>query len=176
MMGRVRISWYTSESATESIRLDGTEIHTDEFATKKNHEHITAILSDGDYNLVITSADASGNSNSSTIEFTVDVGATADNGNSGNTNSGGNSASDSDDEGEASSEISTTTMQIAVLAIVFLLIVAFIRVSRNDNEENDKWSIIDSGNETRTQCVLQTVIYHQSRWQVSCQIKTNENP
>ena len=137
--GRVRISWYTSESATESISLDGTEIHTDSFATKKNHEHITTILSDGDYNLVVTSADASGNSNSSTIEFTVDVGATADNGNTGNTN-GGDSASDSDDEGEASSEISSTTMQIAVLAIVFLLIVAFIRVSRNDNEDNDKWS------------------------------------
>ena len=138
--GRVRISWYTSESATESISLDGTEIHTDSFATKKNHEHITTILSDGDYNLVVTSADASGNSNSSTIEFTVDVGATADNnGNSANNNNG-DSASDSDDEGEASSEISSATMQIAVLAIVFLLIVAFIRVSRNDNEENDKWS------------------------------------
>ena len=137
--GRVRISWYTSESATESISLDGTEIHTDGFATKKNHEHITTILSDGDYNLVVISADASGNSNSSTIGFTVDVGATADNSNSANNNNG-DSASDSDDEGEASSEISSTTMQIAVLAIVFLLIVAFIRVSRNDNEENDKWS------------------------------------
>jgi len=138
--GRARISWYTSESATESVSLDGTVIHTDEFATKKNHEHITTILSDGDYTLVVTSADASDNSNSSTIEFTVDVGATADNGNTGNNNGGTTSPDSNDDTEESSSEISSTTIQIAVLAVVFLLIVAFIRVNRNDIEEDDKWS------------------------------------
>jgi len=36
--------------------------------------------------------------------------------------------------------MSSTTIQIAVLAVVFLLIVAFIRVNRNDTEEDDKWS------------------------------------
>ena len=138
--GRARISWYTSESATESISLDGTVIHTDEFATKKNHEHITTILSDGDYTLVVTSADASDNSNSSTIEFTVDVGATADNGNTGNNNGDTTTPDSNDDDDEASSKMSSTTIQIAVLAVVFLLIVAFIRVNRNDTEEDDKWS------------------------------------
>ena len=138
--GRARISWYTSESATESISLDGTVIHTDEFATKKNHEHITTILSDGDYTLVVTSADASDNSNSSTIEFTVDVGATADNSNTGNNNDDTTTPDNNDDTEETSSEISSTTIQIAVLAIILLLIVAFIRVNRNDIEEDDKWS------------------------------------
>ena len=138
--GRARISWYTSESATESISLDGTVIHTDEFATKKNHEHITTILSDGDYSLVVTSADASDNSNSSTIEFTVDVGATADNSNTGNNNDDTTTPDNNDDTEETSSEISSTTIQIAVLAIILLLIVAFIRVNRNDIEEDDKWS------------------------------------
>ncbi|MED6337695.1 MAG: fibronectin type III domain-containing protein, partial [Candidatus Thermoplasmatota archaeon] len=138
--GRARISWYTSESSTESISLDGTVIHTDDFATKKNHEHITAILSDGDYTLVVTSADASDNSNASTIEFTVDVGASGNNGNTGNNNGGTNSPDSNDDNDEASSEISSTTLQIAVLGVVFLLIVAFIRVSKNDNDSDDKWS------------------------------------
>ena len=138
--GRARISWYTSESATESISLDGTVIHIDEFATKKNHEHITTILSDGDYTLVVTSADASDNSNSSTIEFTVDVGATADSGNTGNDNGDTTTPDSNDDDDEASSKMSSSTIQIAVLAVIFLLIVAFIRVNRNDTEEDDKWS------------------------------------
>ena len=138
--GKARISWYTSESATESISLDGTVIHTDEFATKKNHEHITTILSDGDYTLSVVSADASGNSNSSTIEFTVDVGASGNTGNNGNNNGGTTNPDSNDDKDETSSEISSTTLQVAVLAVVFLLIVAFIRVSKNDNDENDKWA------------------------------------
>ena len=137
--GKARISWYTSESATESSSLDGTVIHSDEFATKKNHEHITTILSDGDYSLSVVSADASGNSNSSTIEFTVDVGASGNTGDTGNNGVTTNPDSN-DDKDAASSEISSTTLQVAVLAIVFLLIVAFIRVSKNDKDENDKWS------------------------------------
>ena len=138
--GRARISWYTSESSTESISLDGTVIHTDEFATKKNHEHITTILSDGDYTLVVTSADASDNSNASTIEFTVDVGASTNNDNTGNNNDGDTpSDNDGKDDG-TSSEVSSTTLQIAFLAVVFLLIVAFIRASRNGNNGDDKWS------------------------------------
>ena len=124
----------------QSISLDGTVIHSDEFATKKNHEHITTILSDGDYTLSVVSADASGNSNSSTIEFTVDVGASGNTGNTGNNNGGTTNPDSNDDKDETSSEISSTTLQVAVLAVVFLLIVAFIRVSKNDNDENDKWS------------------------------------
>ena len=90
--------------------------------------------------MVVTSADASDNSNSSTIEFTVDVGATADNGNTGNNNDDTTTPDSNDETDESSSEISSTTIQIAVLAVVFLLIIAFIRVNRNDIEEDDKWS------------------------------------
>ena len=138
--GRARISWYTSESSTESISLDGTVIHTDEFATKKNHEHITTILSDGDYTLVITSADASDNSNASTIDFTVDVGASTNNDNTGNNNDGDTPSDNDGNDDETSSEVSSTTLQIAFLSVVFLLIVAFIRAKRNDNNGDDKWS------------------------------------
>ena len=136
--GRARISWYTSESSTESISLDGTVIHTDEFATKKNHEHITTVLSDGDYTLVIASADASGNSNSSTINFVVDIG---DQVIDDDDNNVGTSPDNSpDEEDSASTEISSTTIQIAVLVIILLLIIAFIRVNRNDSNDDEKWS------------------------------------
>ena len=136
--GRARISWYTSESSTESISLDGTVVHTDEFATKKNHEHITTVLSDGDYTLVIASADASGNSNSSTINFVVDIG---DQVIDDDDNNVGTSPDNSpDEEDSASSEISSTTIQIAVLVIILLLIIAFIRVNRNDSNDDEKWS------------------------------------
>ena len=136
--GRARISWYTSESSTESISLDGTVVHTDEFATKKNHEHITTVLSDGDYTLVITSADASGNSNSSTINFDVDIGDQVID--DDDNNIGTSPDNSADEEGSASSEISSTTMQIAVLVIILLLIIAFIRVNRNDSNDDEKWS------------------------------------
>ena len=59
--GRVTIAWYTSESATESISLNGEVIHSDAFATKKNHAFTTAVLADGTYELVVVSMDASGN-------------------------------------------------------------------------------------------------------------------
>ena len=138
--GQARVSWYTSESATESISLDGMVIHTDDFATKKNHEHITTILSDGDYTLAVTSADASGNSNTSSIEFTVVVTSSGNNDNTADDNGGEPSPVNDNDKDETSSEVSSTTIQIAVLAVVFLLIVAFIRVNKNDSQDDDKWS------------------------------------
>ena len=136
--GRARISWYTSESATEEVSLDGVVIFTDEFATKKNHQYVTTILADGNYALTITGLDASGNSNSSSIDFVVDIGDQVID--DGDNNAGTPSDNSADEEDSASSEISSTTMQIAVLAIILLLIIAFIRVNRNDSSDDEKWS------------------------------------
>jgi hypothetical protein len=136
--GRARISWYSSESATEEVSLDGVVIFTDEFATKKNHQYITTILADGTYALIITGSDASGNSNSSSTNFVVDIGdQVVNNGDNNAETSPDNSA---DEEDSASSDISSTTMQIAVLAIILLLVIAFIRVNRNDSSDDEKWS------------------------------------
>ena len=136
--GRARISWYSSESATEEVSLDGVVIFTDEFATKKNHQYITTILADGTYGLIITGSDASGNSNSSSINFVVDIGdQVVDN---GDNNAGTSPDNSAEDEDSASSDISSTTMQIAVLAIILLLVIAFIRVNRNDSSDDEKWS------------------------------------
>ena len=136
--GRARISWYSSESATEEVSLDGVVIFTDEFATKKNHQYITTILADGTYGLIITGSDASGNSNSSSINFVVDIGdQVVDNGDNNADTLPDNPA---EEEDSASSDISSTTMQIAVLAIILLLVIAFIRVNRNDSSDDEKWS------------------------------------
>ena len=136
--GRARISWYSSESATEQVSLDGVVIFTDEFATKKNHQYITTILADGTYALIITGSDASGNSNSSSINFVVDIGdQVVDN---GDNNAGTSPDNSAEEEDSASSDISSTTMQIAVLAIILLLVIAFIRVNRNDSSDDEKWS------------------------------------
>ena len=58
--GRVIVSWYTSERATESVLINGESVHEDAFATKKNHQITTAVLGDGTYELEVLSADASG--------------------------------------------------------------------------------------------------------------------
>ena len=131
--GRARISWYTSESATELIKLNGENVQQDDFATKKNHEFITEPLSIGEWTLEVFSLDASGNSNSTSLTFTVDdVEITEDN----------QETTDNDKEEEESTEsgVSSTSIQIGVLFVLLVLIVAFIRVSNNDNSEDDKWS------------------------------------
>ena len=76
--GRVTVSWYTSESATETVLIDGNTVHEDAFATKKNHAFTTDVLGDGTYTLDVISSDASGNTNQSSLSFTVDAGASAD--------------------------------------------------------------------------------------------------
>ena len=136
--GRARISWYTSESATEELSLDGVVFFTEEFATKKNHEYITTILSDGTYSLTVVSADASNNSNTSTINFTVEIGTQLADDNGDNTdNSDTNDATEGD---QVNSKFSSITIQIAVLFVILLLVVAFIRVNRNDTSDDDRWS------------------------------------
>ena len=131
--GRARISWYTSESATELIKLNGENVQQDDFATKKNHEFITEPLSIGEWALEVFSLDASGNSNSTSLTFTVDdLEITEDN----------QETTDNEKEEEESTEsgVSSTSIQIGVLFVLLVLIVAFIRVSNNDNSEDDKWS------------------------------------
>jgi hypothetical protein len=88
--------------------------------------------------LIITGSDASGNSNSSSINFVVDIGdQVVDNGDNNADTLPDNPA---EEEDSASSDISSTTMQIAVLAIILLLVIAFIRVNRNDSSDDEKWS------------------------------------
>ena len=129
--GRVIVSWYTSERATESVLINGESVHEDAFATKKNHQITTAVLSDGTYELEVVSADASGNLNSSTLAFTVTVGATVVD---------EPSSTDDDEDEVAVSEVSSSTIQLVALVVVVLVLLAFLRVRRHDvDDENDPW-------------------------------------
>ena len=129
--GRVIVSWYTSERATESVLINGESVHEDAFATKKNHQITTAVLGDGTYDLEVVSADASGNLNSSTLAFTVAVGATVVD---------EPSSTDDDEDEVAVSEVSSSTIQLVALVVVVLVLLAFLRVRRYDvDDEDDPW-------------------------------------
>ena len=132
--GRARISWYTSESSTEQIYLDNQLIHSDEFATKKNHEFITQVLPIGEWDIEVRSSDSSGNENTSTASFIVDV-------------EGENPVkldddrqNDKDEDTENTSGLaSSDVIQIGILVTVLVLLIALIRVRKNDDYD-DKWS------------------------------------
>jgi hypothetical protein len=129
--GRVTVSWYTSESATESILIDGASVHEDAFATKKNHVFTTDVLGDGTYALEVISADASGNGNQSTLSFTVDVGASpTDDSDTQNTPV---------DEPQPAAEVSNTTLQLVALIVVALVLLAFLRVRGHEPDGDDPW-------------------------------------
>jgi len=129
--GRVTVSWYTSESATESIRINGDTVHEDAFATKKNHAFTTEVLADGTYDLEVVSADASGNLNSSTLSFTVDAGASVDD------TPGTNDDRTSDEETAA--EVSNATLQLVALVVLVLVLLAFLRIRGHEPDEDDPW-------------------------------------
>jgi hypothetical protein len=129
--GRVTITWYTSESATELILIDGTSVHEDAFATRKNHAHTTDVLADGTYALEVIGADASGNSNTSTLTFEVSAGATVEQ---------PEVADDTTEDGsDAGSDESNTTLQVLALAVLVLVLLAFLRVRGHEPDEDDPW-------------------------------------
>jgi len=129
--GRVTVSWYTSERATESILINGESVHEDAFATKKNHAFTTEVLGDATYELEVISADASGNINVSTLSFTVDAGAAVDDTPS--------TTDDGTSDDESAAEVSNTTPQLVALVVLVLVLLAFLRVRGHEPDENDPW-------------------------------------
>ena len=133
--GRIKVEWYTSESATEEVLVGGIVIHTDEFATNKNHQYVTETYANGDYTIVVRSADASGNMNESSISITVDIEGSNVEPNPSMLNDTNNTI-----EGdENASMLSNGILQIGILLTVLVLLVAFVRV-RNGHDGDDKWN------------------------------------
>ena len=133
--GRIQVTWYTSESATEEVLIGTTSIHEDAFATKKNHQFVTEPYTNGEYSITVRSADASGNMNESSISITIAV-----EGGDGNTNpTTPNDSTNQTDEDDKSSPISSGIVQIGLLITVLVLLVAFVRV-RNGQDGDDKWN------------------------------------
>ena len=133
--GRIQVTWYTSESATEEVLIGTTSIHEDAFATKKNHQFVTEPYANGEYSITVRSADASGNMNESSISITIAV-----EGGGGNTNpTTPNDSTNQTDEDDKSSPMSSGIVQIGLLITVLVLLVAFVRV-RNGQDGDDKWN------------------------------------
>jgi hypothetical protein len=130
--GRVVITWYTSESATERVVLNDEVVHEDVHATKKNHAFTTLALSDGAYTVEVVSADASGNVNQSRLSFSVAAG--VDGQDPGTTEDPGTN-NDEVTQGETSS----ITLQIAALVVVVLVLLAFVRVRNHGPDGDDPW-------------------------------------
>ena len=132
--GRVRVTWYTSESSTEEILIGSTSIHSEPFAIKKNHEFITEGYANGDYVFTVKSADASGNSNESTVSVTIEL-----EGENTNPNpTAPNDSSNTTDGDDKASPVSNTIVQIGILVTILVLLIAFARV-RNSQDDDDKW-------------------------------------
>ena len=132
--GRVTITWYTSERATETVIISGTTVHEDAFATKKNHAFTTDVLPDGTYSLEVISTDASGNSNASELTFDVQAGAEVDG------PVPGSDDTSQDDNAETGGEISNTTLQLVALIVLVLVLLAFLRVRGHEPTEDDPWN------------------------------------
>jgi len=133
--GSLRVTWYTSEEATESIEVDGQTFAGDAIALRKNHEItispypvLSALYT---YTLTVTASDASGNTNSSSVDFIIEE---------------EDAASPLPDEGVGPSvpteESSDTTsigelfgnpvVQIGLLLVILLVVGALFRTRRHD--------------------------------------------
>lgn len=131
--GSVIVSWYTSESSTERLLLNGEVLHEDLFATKKNHAFTTAPLDEGTYDLEVLSADASGNTNTSQLSFAIaDGGAVVSEEARESTNEAG-------EEDDASNDVSPLMIQFAGILVVVLVLLALVRIRGSGPDENDPW-------------------------------------
>ena len=73
--GNLRVTWYTSEEATESIEIAGQTFTGDVVALRKNHEIMVdpnpELVALETYTLTVTVFDSSGNTNSSSVDIVV---------------------------------------------------------------------------------------------------------
>ena len=131
--GSLWVTWYTSEEATESIEVSGQIFTGDTVALRKNHDMtivpVPGLAALETHTLTVTVTDASGNSNTSSVEFTIieedatpnipdvdtDPSLTQD---------------DSDETAAIGNVLGEPIVQIALLLVVLLLLMAFIRTRK----------------------------------------------
>ena len=133
--GSLRVTWYTSEEATESIDVADQTFAGDVVALRKNHDmtivpdpELTALET---YTLTVVAADASGNINTSSVDFVIDEGDAAPPLTDPN--------SPPDETGDDSNEVASVddlfgdpVVQIALLLVVLMILVAFIRTRKHE--------------------------------------------
>ena len=133
--GSLRVTWYTSEESTESIQVSSQTFTGDTVALRKNHDltispdpTLTAL---GTYTLTVVAIDASGNSNSSSVDFVIEedepITPTPDEGNDPVLSEEG-----SDQTASIGDLFGEPIVQIALMLVVFLLLMAFIRTRKHE--------------------------------------------
>jgi hypothetical protein len=133
--GLLRVTWYTSEEATESIEVGGQTFSGDDIALRKNHDMTIApypVLPALEiHTLTVTIADASGNSNTSSVEFTIteeDAASSLPDPDS----EPSETEEDSDEKANIGDLFGEPIIQIALLLVVLMILVAFIRTRKHE--------------------------------------------
>ena len=131
--GSLRVTWYTSEEATESIDVSGQVFTGDTVALRKNHDMTIvpnpALAALESHALTVTVTDASGNSNTSSVEFTIAEDDAASTLPDQDSNQGENEE-DSDEKADIGALFGDPVVQIALLLVVLMILVAFIRTRK----------------------------------------------
>ncbi len=133
--GSLRVTWYTSEETTESIDVSGQIFTGDTVALSKNHD-MTIVPNPvlpalETHTLTVTVSDASGNSNESSVEFTI----SEEDVESPLPNQGSDTSvteDDSEDIASIGDLFGEPIVQIALLVVVLLLLLAFIRTRKHE--------------------------------------------
>ncbi|MEE3310710.1 MAG: glucodextranase DOMON-like domain-containing protein, partial [Candidatus Thermoplasmatota archaeon] len=133
--GSLRVTWYTSEEATESIDVSGQVFTGDTVALRKNHDMTIvpnpALPALETHALTVTVTDASGNSNTSSVEFTIaEEDAASPLPEQGPDSS--ETADDSDEKANIGDLFGDPIIQIALLLVVLMILVAFIRTRKHE--------------------------------------------
>tara|TARA_B100001750_G_scaffold230090_1_gene226193 strand:- start:2403 stop:5753 length:3351 start_codon:yes stop_codon:yes gene_type:complete len=138
--GSLRVTWYTSEEATEIIEVAGQSFTGDAVALRKNHDltivpypELTALET---YTLTVVVADASGNTNSSSVDFFIDEEEAA----SPPPDEGINPSGPSEDSSDATSIgelIGDPVVQIGLLLVILLVVGALIRTRKNEFDDEE---------------------------------------
>ncbi|MDP6326707.1 MAG: hypothetical protein QGI36_06435, partial [Candidatus Thalassarchaeaceae archaeon] len=139
--GSLRVTWYTSEEATESIHVAGQSFVGDEVALRKNHDmtidpdpELNALEA---YTLTVTIADASGNTNTSSVELVIaeeDASSPLPNQDTDPIET----EDDSSNTASISDLLSEPVTQIALLVVIIAIILALIRTRKNEFDD-ERW-------------------------------------
>ena len=141
--GSLRVTWYTSEMATESIEVAGQTFAGDAIALRKNHDmtivpypELTALET---YTLTVTISDASGNSNTSSVDFIIEE-EDAASPSPDPSFPPDQSEDDSSETKSISDLLSDPVAQIALLVVIIALLLALIRTRKNEFDDDEKWT------------------------------------
>jgi hypothetical protein len=136
--GSLKVTWYTSEDATESIEVEGQTFVGDNVALRKNHEMTVVpypeLVALQTYTLTINISDASGNTNSSSVNFFIEEEDAAsplpDESSPDESSSPSLPNDETSDTASIADLFGNLNVQLGLLLVVILVITALIRTRK----------------------------------------------